>query len=128
MLPKARLWLGVRPNMNSPVDPLDALLNRCGPAPEPPAHLLSKVRRRLAARPTAGWLAWTERLDTVFTRPSFAAAFITACVLLGLFLAETRVSRLHEAQGAQIARSYVQLIDPLLSPAPLAPAAPIRSP
>ena len=32
-------------------------------------------------------------------------------------LAEARVSRLHAAYGAEIARNYVQLIDPLLDPA-----------
>jgi hypothetical protein len=114
--------------MNFPVDPLDELLNRCQPAPEPPAQLAAKIRRRFAERRTLAGPAWPDRLDAVFARPSFAAAFITACMLLGLFLAERRVSRMHEAQGVQIARSYLQLIDPLLGPTPAAPLAPTRSP
>lgn len=117
--------------MNLPVDPLDELLNRCAPAPEPPAQLAAKIRRHLAASPAAAPLSWGLRLDVVFGRPSFAAAFIAACVLLGLFLAEARLSRWHAARGAEMARSYVQLIDPLIEPAPAAPAtspAPAHSP
>jgi hypothetical protein len=114
--------------MKPPVDPLDELLNRCQPAPEPPAQLIAKVRRRLAERRAPAWPAWVERLDAVFARPSFAAAFVTACLLLGLFLAETRVSRLHQAQSAQVARSYVRLINPLFGPTPVAPPAAHRSP
>ena len=120
--------MGVRMTMKPPVDPLDELLNRSQPPPEPPAQLVAKVRRRLAERRTIAWPAWVERLDAVFARPSFAATFITACLLLGLFLAETRVSRLHEAQGAQIARNYLRLIDPLFGPAPVAPTAQARTP
>jgi len=107
-----------RPIMNSPVDPLDELLNRCRPAPEPPPQLAAKIRRRLAGRRGAPLLTWMAQLDAVFARPSFAATFITACMLLGLFLAETRVSRLHAAQSAQIARSYLRMIDPLFGPNP----------
>jgi hypothetical protein len=40
---------------------------------------------------------------------------VAACVLFGLFVAEVRVARQHALYGAQIARSYVQLIDPLLA-------------
>ncbi len=118
--------------MNLPVDPLDELLNRLPPAPEPPAELAAKIHRHLAAQSAAVPSSWLLRLDVVFGRPSFAAAFIAACVLLGLFLAEARLSRWHAARGAEMARSYVQLIDPLLDPAPPAAATPapttVRSP
>ena len=40
--------------------------------------------------------------------------FVTSCALLGLFLAEVRVNRQQREQSAQLARSYLQLIDPLL--------------
>jgi hypothetical protein len=110
--------------MHPPVDPLDELLNRLPRAPEPPAHLASTIRQRLAAPPRATAPDWLTRLDVVFARPSFAAAFIAACVLLGLFLAEARLSRWHAARGTAMARSYVQLIDPLLgSASPVAPTA-----
>jgi hypothetical protein len=35
-------------------------------------------------------------------------------MLLGLFLAEMRLARLHAERGAQIAHSYLRLIDPLI--------------
>lgn len=54
------------------------------------------------------------RLDAVFSRPSFAIAFVAACMLLGLFLAEVRLSRLQAARSAQLAESYLRLIDPLI--------------
>jgi len=42
----------------------------------------------------------------------FAALFVASCALLGLFLAEVRVNRQQRERSAEIARSYVQLIDP----------------
>jgi hypothetical protein len=48
------------------------------------------------------------------SRPPFAALFVASCALLGLFLAEVRVNRQQRERSAEIARSYVQLIDPLL--------------
>jgi hypothetical protein len=101
--------------MQPPSDPLDSLLDRWGKHPEPPPHLTTEVWRRIAVvdgraeRP--GLLA---RIEAAFMRPSFAAAFIAACMLLGLFLAEVRLARLHAERGAQIAQSYLRLIDPLL--------------
>ncbi len=69
-----------------------------------------------------------QRLDAAFARPSFASAFVAACVLLGLFLAEARLTRIHAAQGAQLARSYLQLIDPLLAASQDTHPQPPRSP
>jgi hypothetical protein len=40
--------------------------------------------------------------------------FVASCALLGLFLAEVRVNRLQRERSSQLARSYLQLIDPLL--------------
>jgi len=57
---------------------------------------------------------WWARMEVAFARPSFAAAFVIACVLLGLFLAEARISRLQAERSAQLAKSYLRLIDPLL--------------
>ncbi len=98
-------------------DPLDDLLDRWQPPANLAPDLRPEIRREIAALRTTRRGSWLTRLETAFTRPSFAVAFVAACVLLGLFLAEARVSRLHAAYGAEIARNYVQLIDPLLDPA-----------
>ena len=96
----------------SPRDPLDELFDRWKhPGPK---NLEAPVRRALAQAQAEDGNSWFARLETAFSRPSFAFTFVAACVLLGLFLAEARVSRLHARYGAQIARNYVQLIDPLL--------------
>ena len=101
--------------MHPPFDPLDPLLDRWREVPEPPAHLTTEVWRRIAVVESraerSGILA---RIEATFARPSFAVAFIAACMLLGLFLAEIRLSNLHAARGVQIAQSYLRLIDPLM--------------
>ena len=106
--------------MSPPPDPLDHLLDRwtepVGSAP----NLAPEVWRRIAAsersaRETAG--LW-NLLDAWLARPPFAVMFVTCCALLGLFLAEVRVNRLQREHSAQIARSYLQLIDPLLKAGP----------
>lgn len=95
-------------------DPLDELLNRW----QPPSHqipdLHAEIRRELARRETSASDSWLDRIEQAFRRPSFAVTFVAACILLGLFLAEARVSRLHAENGARMARSYVQVIDPLI--------------
>ncbi|HUL54567.1 MAG TPA: hypothetical protein VLT83_14280 [Opitutaceae bacterium] len=102
--------------MHPPFDPLDPLLDRWRETPEPPAHLSTEVWRRIAVMESpaerSGVLA---RIEAVFVRPSFAVAFVAACVLLGLFLAEIRLSNLHAERGVQIAQSYLRLIDPLMN-------------
>lgn len=101
----------------SPRDPLDDMLDRWQPAADRVPDLRGRVRREIAAARGIESNSFRSRIDAVFGRPSFAITFVAACVLLGLFLAEARVSRLHAEYGAQIARSYVQLIDPLLDSA-----------
>lgn len=85
---------------------------------QPPAHVVPdlrhSVRHAISCSNPPETQSWRSRLEAVFARPSFAITFVAACVLLGLFLAEARVSRLHAAYGAQVARTYVQLIDPLI--------------
>lgn len=94
---------------SAPPDPLDPLLDRWG---QPPAFspLAPDLHRRLKPPAPLG--------ETIFLRPAFAAVFIAACVLLGLFLAEVRVSRLHQDRDAQLLDSYRRLIDPLLTAVP----------
>ena len=41
--------------------------------------------------------------------------FIASCALLGLFLAEVRLNHMQRERGEQLARSYLQLIDPLMT-------------
>ena len=102
-------------NMHPPTDPLDSLLDRWHETPEPPPHLEREVWRLIAVidnraeRP--GLLA---RIEAAFLRPSFAVTFVAACMLLGLFLAEMRLARLHAERGSQIAQSYLKMIDPLI--------------
>jgi hypothetical protein len=96
-------------------DPLDDLLDRWQMPTGSVPDMRAEVRRELARCRSSNANTWLGRLEQAFSRPSFAFTFVAACVLLGLFLAEARVSRQHALYGAQIARSYVQLIDPLLA-------------
>lgn len=100
-------------------DPLDDLLDRWQPARDQIPDLRGEIRREIARQRQDERTTWWSKLEQAFARPSLAITFVAACVLLGLFLAEARVSRQHEMYGTQVARSYVQLIDPLLSAEPL---------
>ncbi len=105
-------------NVPPPDDPandraLERLLECWGrQTPPQPCSVAPEVWRR--AREAAARPGWLERVNAVFARPSFAAAFVVACVLLGLFLAEARSSRLQAEYGARLAQRYLQLVDPLL--------------
>jgi hypothetical protein len=102
--------------MPNPNDPLDPLLDRwTGPA-DPSPSLAPEVWRRIAltgqgANESGG--LWAS-VDAWLSRPPFAVLFVTCCALLGLFLAEVRVNRLQRERSVLLARSYLQLIDPLL--------------
>jgi len=99
-------------------DPLDPLLDRWRseiPPASASADLPREVWRRIAdAEVSALEPGLIARIESVFQRPSFAFAFIAACTLFGLFLAEIRVSRQQAQRNLQLAQAYVQLIDPLL--------------
>ena len=103
--------------MTPPPDPLDPLLDRWSETPEPPPRLSADVWHRISLteseseKAPSGWAA----IEAWFARPPFAIMFITSCALLGLYLAEVRVNRLESERSAQLARSYLQLIDPLLA-------------
>lgn len=103
--------------MNPPPDPLDTLLDRWSPPPEPRPRLAAEVWQRIALaegspRQSTGW--WLT-VEAWFARPPFALMFITSCALLGLFLAELRVNHAQRERSEQLARSYLQLIDPLMT-------------
>ncbi|HZZ18145.1 MAG TPA: hypothetical protein VFE25_02190 [Opitutaceae bacterium] len=97
----------------SPRDPLDPLLDRWK-APSENPNLAPEIWRRIALTEStrAGGL-WTE-IDAWLSRPPFAVLFVACCALLGLFLAEVRVNQQQRAHSAQLAKSYLQLIDPLM--------------
>lgn len=101
-------------------DPLDSLLDaarRRDRVPEPSAHLDSEVWRRIAlaeSAPPTGVRGWLASIETMFARPSFTIAVVAASVLLGLFLAEARVSREEKKHNLALVHDYVSLIDPLL--------------
>jgi hypothetical protein len=103
--------------MTTPPDPLDRLLDRWAKTPEPPSRLSLEVWQRLAlAEGTPEKPAgWRPMIEAWFARPSFAVMFVASCALLGLFLAEVRVNHRQRERGEQLARSYLQLIDPLLT-------------
>ena len=103
--------------MTPPSDPLDNLLNSLSTPPDPSPRLAAEVWRRIALSEseqgeTDGW--W-PRVESWFSRPSFAVMFIAICGLTGLFFAELRVNSLQRERSAQLARSYLLLIDPLLN-------------
>lgn len=101
--------------MPTPRDPLDPLLERWRDAPPaPPGPLASEVWRRIAAATPPARPGLLAQIEAAFGRPSFAVAFLTVCVLAGLFAAEVRISRLQAERNTQLARSYLHLIDPLL--------------
>lgn len=98
-------------------DPLDPLLDRWRKTPPPmPGSIAPEVWRRIAiaeeSEPDAPSL-WA-RIEAAFRQPAFAATFIAACTLCGLFLAEVRVSHRQAERNVQIVQSYLRLIDPLI--------------
>lgn len=104
--------------MTTPPDPLDPLLDRWRDVALPKLSseaLNHEIWRRIAdAEIAESPLTFWGRVENAFTRPSFAAAFVAACTLFGLFLAELRVSHVQSQRNVQLAQAYIQLIDPLL--------------
>ncbi len=106
--------------MNTPPDPdpLDPLLDRWSSTPEPSPRLAADVWQRIATHESARPAGWRNVIEEWFGRPAFAVGFVAACALLGLFAAELRVNHLQRERSAQLARSYLLLIDPLLNTPP----------
>jgi len=101
-----------------PPDPLDPLLDQWArQTPPSPGPLAPEVWRRIARAEEPVKRTLWEMIHGAFARPSFAAAFVAACVLLGLFLAEARRSRLQSEYNRELMLSYLRLIDPLLEAA-----------
>jgi hypothetical protein len=104
--------------MNTPPDPLDPLLDRWNQVPEPPPRLSANVWQRIATQQDTAPQSWRTLLEIWFGRPVFAGGFVAACAVAGLFVAEMRVNHLQRERSAQLARSYLLLIDPLLNTPP----------
>jgi hypothetical protein len=102
--------------MIPPPDPLDPLLDCWADSPVSEADVTSNVWRRIAKAEAAGPAptGFWEGLGALISRPPVAALFVTSCALLGLFLAEVRINRHERERSAELARSYVRLIDPLM--------------
>jgi hypothetical protein len=110
--------------MQPPTDPLDTLLDRWGQSTPPPDRLEPEVWRRIAVADNPDVAPGTlARIKAMFARPSFTIAFAAACILLGLFLAELRISHQQAQHNLQLVQSYLRLVDPLLDPDLNTPAA-----
>lgn len=99
-------------------DPLDDLLDQLGKRTPPLSNSLvpdmwRRVRSTQLDRPNGWW----DRVHVAFARPSFAVAFVAACILLGLFLAEIRRSHRQTEYNLELTESYLRLVDPLLKAA-----------
>ena len=77
----------------------------------------AEVWRRIAVAEVPVRESFWARVHAVFAQPAFATAFVVACVLLGLFLAEVRRSQRQTEYNRELMQSYLRLIDPLIEAA-----------
>jgi hypothetical protein len=103
-----------------PNDPLDPLLDRWKDPSESAPNLAPEIWRRIALTESGRREGIWSDIESWLARPPFAILFVASCALLGLFLAEVRVNQEQRAHSAQLARSYLQLIDPLMKASTLA--------
>src|SRR6185295_13799023 len=80
--------------MATPPDPLDSSFERWrADTPALPRSVTAEVWKRIdRAEKHPGLAGVLARIELAFTRPAFAVAFVAMCVLLGLFIAEMRLS------------------------------------
>jgi hypothetical protein len=109
-----------RTTMPPPPDPLDPLLDRWKEPGNRASNLAPEVWRRIALREAGARAGLWAEIAGWLARPPFAAMFVVSCAILGLFLAEVRVNHEQRERSAQLSRSYLQLIDPLLGGKPVA--------
>lgn len=103
--------------MNEKSDKLDELLNAWESVEIDHPRLGHRVWSRIASEEEASQHAFPsffKLVHGVLSRPIYASAFVVACVLFGLLLAEMRVAQQQAKRGEQLAESYKQVIDPLL--------------
>ena len=86
---------------------------RCATPPQP-EPLANEVWHRICALESdERRQSWFARIELAFSRPAFAVAFLAACILLGLFLAEVRLTGVRARQTAEMEHNYLRLLDPL---------------
>lgn len=99
---------------SSSPDPLEQLLKLSESTPPSP-DITTEVWRRISRSDVNDE---TPSLGNIvhgwFGKWPFAALFVATCILTGLLLAEFRLNQLEDERQAQLARSYLTLIDPLL--------------
>lgn len=80
------------------------------------ARLKARVWSRIANedREPAALPSFFRLAQSILSRPAYATAFVAACVLGGLLLAELRVAQREAQRNHQLAESYKQVIDPLI--------------
>ena len=99
-------------------DPLEPWLEQWAERTPPlTGSLGGEVWRRIARAEEPARTGLWARVHAMFAQPSFAVAFVVACVLLGLFLAEVRRSQRQTEYNRELMQSYLRLIDPLLEAA-----------
>ncbi len=94
-------------------DKLDLLLEDWQDTPEPDPQLTHRVWSRIAADDNSReplTTNWFNRFSNILSRPLGAAAFVTACVVCGITIAQFRVSYEKQARTDQLAHDYIQLI------------------
>lgn len=100
---------------DDPQDPLDRLLDEWRDVPPPSAHLQAEIWQRIATHQATRNHGWRLTLIEWFEHPAAAIGFVAACAMAGLLFAEVHVSHLQRRRSAELARSYLLLIDPLLN-------------
>lgn len=94
-------------------DKLDLLLEDWQDTPKRDPQLTHRVWSRIAVDDSSrdsritNWFNW---LSNTLTRPLGAAAFITACVVCGITIAQLRVSYEKQTRIDHLAQDYIQLI------------------
>lgn len=95
-------------------DPLDELLARHQDTP-PLADLRAEVWHRVSlTEDSADETGILPVINGWFARWPFAALFIASCALVGGLWAEVHANRIERQRNAEVVRSYLVLIDPLL--------------
>lgn len=100
-------------------DPIETLLDRWSDTPAPSPQLAADVWRRIAhadeAQPTPSPSAGRHRLAAWLPWPALAAGALAAGLVLAWLGMQWHASQRFDTQRAHLARSYLQLIDPLVS-------------
>lgn len=97
-------------------DELDVLLDQWRNTPEPDPHIKQRIWARIAAQDGAMTGRsrpgpWLVRAFKLLSQPLGASAFLALCILLGIAMAEFRISKLQKDRTEELARNYMALIE-----------------